>query len=159
MNYTEALEYIHSQNKFGVKLGLENISNLLESLNNPQNSLKFIHVAGTNGKGSTCTMLSYALSNCGYKTGLFISPFVICFNERIQINNEYIPSKRLAEITFKVKNQVEKNVLSGISPPTEFELVTAIALLYFYEEKVDYIIWEVGMGGRLDATNVMAQTF
>lgn len=155
MNYTEALEYIHSQNKFGVKLGLENISNLLASLNNPQNTLKFIHVAGTNGKGSTCTMLSYALTGCGYKTGLFISPFVVCFNERIQINNKYIPSERLAEITSKVKKQVEANTLLGIAPPTEFELVTAIALIYFYEEKVDYIVWEVGMGGRLDATNVI----
>ncbi len=156
MNYQQALEYIHSQNKFGIKLGLENISNLLESLNNPQNSLNFIHVAGTNGKGSTCTMLSYAIAGCGYKTGLFISPYVVCFNERIQINNKYIPNDRLAQITAKVKEQVELNTQKGIAPPTEFELVTAIALIYFHEEKVDYVVWEVGMGGRLDATNVIA---
>ncbi len=156
MNYTEALEYIHSQNKFGVKLGLENISKLLESLNNPQNSMNFIHVAGTNGKGSTCTMLSYALTGCGYKTGLFISPYVVCFNERIQIDNKYIPNDHLAQITAKVKAQVDINKQRGIAPPTEFELVTAVALLYFYEEKVDCIVWEVGMGGRLDATNVIS---
>lgn len=156
MNYAQALEYIHSQNKFGIKLGLENISKLLESLSNPQNSLNFIHVAGTNGKGSTCTMLSYALTSCGYKTGLFISPYVVSFNERIQINNEYIPNDRLAQITARVKAQVGINLQKGIAPPTEFELVTVIALIYFYEEKVDYIVWEVGMGGRLDATNVIS---
>lgn len=156
MDYAQALEYIHSQNKFGIKLGLDNISKLLESLNNPQNSLKFIHVAGTNGKGSTCTMLSYALMGCGYKTGLFISPYVVCFNERIQINNKYIPNDRLAQITARVKAQVDINKQKGIAPPTEFELVTAIALIYFHEENVDCIVWEVGMGGRLDATNVIS---
>ena len=89
MNYTAALDYIHSRNKFGIKLGLENISSLLKSMGSVQNKLKFIHIAGTNGKGSTSSMLSHALCACGYKTGLFISPYVVCFNERIQINNEY----------------------------------------------------------------------
>jgi dihydrofolate synthase/folylpolyglutamate synthase len=156
MNYASALEYIHSRNKFGVKLGLDNIAKLMESLGNPQDKLKFIHVAGTNGKGSTCAMLSYALSECGYKTGLFISPFVVCFDERIQINNKYIPKTRLAQIIEKIKKQVDINALAGIAPPTEFELVTAAALVYFYEEKTDLVIWEVGMGGRLDATNVIS---
>jgi len=155
MDYNDALLYIHSQNKFGIKLGLDNISALMESLGNPQNHLKFIHIAGTNGKGSTASMLSHAFCRCGYKTGLFISPFVVCFNERIQINNKYIPDVRLAQITNKVKLQIEKNLKEGIALPTEFELVTAIALVYFYEEKTDIIVFEVGMGGRLDATNVI----
>lgn len=155
MNYNTALEYIHSQNKFGIKLGLENISLLLDSLGTPQNKLKFVHIAGTNGKGSTATMLSYALASCNYKTGLFISPYVISFNERIQINNEYIDNNRLAEITEKIKKQIDINSRAGFTPPTEFELVTAIAIQYFFEEKVDIVVWEVGMGGRLDATNVI----
>jgi dihydrofolate synthase/folylpolyglutamate synthase len=155
MNYNTALEYIHSQNKFGIKLGLENITILLNSLGSPQNKLKFIHIAGTNGKGSTATMLSYALVSAGYKTGLFTSPYMICFNERIQINNEYIPNDRLVEITAKIKQQIDINTQHGLIPPTEFELVTAIAIQYFFEEQVDIIIWEVGMGGRLDATNVI----
>ncbi len=155
MNYHTALEYIHSQNKFGIKLGLENITLLLNSLGDPQNKLKFIHIAGTNGKGSTATMLSYALSSCGQKTGLFISPYVICFNERIQINNQYIPNDRLAEITAKIKEQIDINTKIGITPPTEFELVTTIAIQYFFEEQVEIVVWEVGMGGRLDATNII----
>ncbi len=155
MNYAAALDYIHSRNKFGIKLGLENISSLLKSMGSVQNKLKFIHIAGTNGKGSTSSMLSHALCACGYKTGLFISPYVVCFNERIQINNEYIANQRLAEITHAVSKQIALNTKQGIAPPSEFELITAIAIQYFYEESVDIIVWETGMGGRLDATNVI----
>lgn len=116
MNYAAALDYIHSRNKFGIKLGLENISSLLKSMGSVQNKLKFIHIAGTNGKGSTSSMLSHALCACGYKTGLFISPYVVCFNERIQINNEYIANQRLAEITHAVSKQIALNTKQGIAP-------------------------------------------
>lgn len=155
MDYTAALDYIHSRNKFGIKLGLDNITALLNSMGSLQNELKFIHIAGTNGKGSTSSMLSHALCACGYKTGLFISPYVVRFNERIQINNQYIPNHRLAEITQSVSRQIERNTQQGIAPPSEFEVITAIAVQYFYEEAVDIIVWETGMGGRLDATNVI----
>ncbi len=156
MDYASALDYIHSRNKFGIKLGLDNISALLASMGCLQDDLRFIHIAGTNGKGSTSSMLSHALCACGYKTGLFISPYVVCFNERIQINNEYIPDARLAEITHSLSKQIEFNTQQGIAPPSEFELITAIAIQYFYEEGADVIVWETGMGGRLDATNVIS---
>jgi dihydrofolate synthase/folylpolyglutamate synthase len=155
MNYKESLNFIHKQNKFGTKLGLENIRLLADSLDRPQDRLHFIHVAGTNGKGSICTLLSYALKANGYKTGLFISPYVVCFNERIQIDNHYIENIRLADITTRIKAQIEQNLRAGIPHPTEFELVTAIALTYFAEEGVDIVIWETGLGGRLDATNMI----
>ncbi|MFA0816442.1 MAG: folylpolyglutamate synthase/dihydrofolate synthase family protein [Anaerofustis sp.] len=155
MNYQEALDYIHGTYKFGQKLGLENISRLMGYLGDPQKDLKFVHIAGTNGKGSTSTMLSYILQDCGYKTGLYISPFLEEFTERIQINNTPIDRQDLADATQTVKTAIEKLVDAGNPHPTEFEVVTAIALVYFWSQKVDIIVLEVGMGGRLDATNVI----
>jgi len=155
MNYKEALDYIHSTYKFGSKLGLENIGFLLNLLGNPQKNLKFIHVAGTNGKGSTCSMLSYVLTEAGYKTGLFISPYLVDFRERIQLNNQLISEDDLVNAVACVKAATERMVKEGKNHPTEFEIVTAVAMVYYNIQKADIVILEVGMGGRLDATNII----
>lgn len=151
MNYEESLEYIHSRNKFGIKLGLDATNNLLKKIGNPHHKLNFVHIAGTNGKGSTTSYIHDILMADGYKVGKFISPFVHSFTERIQINNCEISEKDLAECTTVVKEAIEKHNLT----PTEFEVVTAIGLYYFEREKCDYVTLEVGMGGRFDATNVI----
>lgn len=153
MNYDEALAFIHSVLKFGSKLGLANISELMRRLGNPQDKIKTIHVAGTNGKGSTSAMLAKILECQGYKTGLFTSPYIEDFCERIQINSEMIDRDTLARLTYKVKAVCDSMVEDGFNHPTEFEVVTAIGFLYFAE--CDYAVIEVGLGGRLDATNVL----
>lgn len=155
MNYQEALDFISSTYTFGIKLGLQNIGILLDLLDNPQEKMKHIHVAGTNGKGSTSHMIHYTLKESGYKTGLYISPFLEEFTERIQINGVKISKDRLAEVTQTVKNAIERMMEMGHPSPSEFEVVTAIGFQYFYEEKVEIVVLEVGMGGRLDATNVI----
>ncbi|MTI69738.1 MAG: bifunctional folylpolyglutamate synthase/dihydrofolate synthase [Firmicutes bacterium] len=155
MNYNEALDYIHSTGKFGSKLGLDNIKVLLDLLDNPQRDLEYIHVAGTNGKGSTSSFMSNILAKEGYKVGLFTSPYLEKFTERIRINDKYIPMKRLAQLTKEVKDNIKKMLDMGYAHPTEFEIVTAIALKYYSEEKIDIVILEVGLGGRYDATNVI----
>lgn len=154
MNYEEALEYIHSINWEFCKPGLERIEKLCQGLDNPQNSLKFIHVAGTNGKGSFCAMLSSVLTEAGYKTGLYTSPYIKFFNERMAINGESISNSELVAITEKVKMVADKME----EKPTEFELVTAIALEYFKQNNCDYVILECGLGGRLDSTNIVDTT-
>lgn len=153
MNYTEALNYIHGAKKFP-KNGLERFKSFLELIGNPQKKLKFIHVAGTNGKGSTCAMLSSILSQAGYKTGLFISPFIVRFNERISINQNNIPDETLARLCEYIIPYNLENARRGFEQLAEFEINTAIAFLYFLEEKCDVVVLETGMGGRLDATNV-----
>lgn len=155
MNYKEALEYIHGTRKFGSKLGLQNITRLLQLLDNPQEKLKFIHVAGTNGKGSTSSFISNILVEEGYNVGLFTSPYLEVFNERIRINNMNISDDRLGDITEKVKAGSDRMILEGYNHPTEFEIVTAIAFLYYFEEKADIVVLEVGLGGRFDSTNVI----
>lgn len=155
MNYNKALNYIHSTKKFGSKLGLNNIKKLLELLNNPQKNLQYIHVAGTNGKGSTSSFISNILIEAGYNVGLFTSPYIEKFTERIRKNNKYIEENRLAEITQEVKESVNVMIDEGYNHPTEFEIVTAIAFKYFYEEKVDIVVLEVGLGGRFDSTNII----
>ena len=147
MNYNDALEYIHSLLVFGSKPGLERISELLSKLGNPQDKLKFIHVAGTNGKGSTCTMLAEIYKESGYKTGLYTSPYIVDFRERMQIDGKYIPKDTLARLTKRVKD-------TGVVV-TEFEFITALAMLWFLEENCDIVILEVGLGGRFDATNII----
>ena len=154
MNYTESVEYIHSLLQFGIKPGLERISMLLEALGNPQDKIKTIHIAGTNGKGSTSTHLANILTSAGYKTGLYTSPYVIDFCERIQLDGENIPKDCLAKTVEKVKSEIEKLNAQGIII-TEFEALTATAFLYFYESGCDYAVIEVGLGGRFDATNVI----
>ena len=151
MTYQSALQFIHSLNRFGSKPGLSRILELLNLLNNPQNNVSCIHVAGTNGKGSTSTMISQGLIESGKKVGLYTSPYIIDFRERIQINNTYIPKRTLARLVNKVKAVAE-----GMKDhPTEFEFITAIMFLYFKEQKVDVAVIEVGLGGRFDATNVI----
>ena len=151
MTYDEAIKYIHGVSNFFCKPGLDRVSELCLGLGNPQNELKFIHVAGTNGKGSTCAMLDSILRAAGYKVGLYTSPFVRIFNERMRVNGENIPNDTLSRLTKRAKAVAEKMS----DPPTEFELITAIAFDYFREEGCDVVILEVGMGGRLDATNII----
>ena len=151
MTYTQALDFIHSTCWKGSRPGLERTVELTARLGNPQNSLKFIHIAGTNGKGSTSAMLAAILQRAGYRVGLYTSPFIIRFNERMRINGQDIPDGELAEITEFVKPHAE----AMADTPTEFELITAIALVYFARRNCDYVVFEVGMGGRLDSTNII----
>jgi dihydrofolate synthase/folylpolyglutamate synthase len=154
MTYEEAMNKISSLLRFGMKPGLERIQKLLELLGNPQNQLKFVHVAGTNGKGSTCALISTVLKKSRYKTGLFTSPYVTDFCERMQINGEMISHEELTvlvEKTFPVVEQMAANQ----ETVTEFELITAIAMQWFAQNGCDIVVLEVGLGGRLDATNVI----
>ena len=155
MNYQEALEFIEKSHKFGMKLGLENTFKLLELLGNPQDKLKFIHVAGTNGKGSVCSFISSILKEEGYKVGLYTSPYLETFTERIRLNGNNIPEKDVARIITIMKEKIDKMVSEGYSYPTEFEIETVMAFYYYYEQEVDYVVLEVGLGGRYDATNVI----
>lgn len=147
MNYSETLNYIHSLGKFSMAAGLDRINAALEKLSNPQNDFPAIHIAGTNGKGSTAKMLAEVFKTAGYKTAFFTSPFIIEFRERIQINGEYISENDLVRLSLKVKETQIKL--------TEFEFITVVAFLYFKEQNVDIAIIETGLGGRLDATNTL----
>ena len=145
MNYEQTLNFIHSLGNFSKPPTLQRINIVLEKLGNPQNDFKAIHIAGTNGKGSVSAMLSNVLKSAGYKTALYISPFIIDFCERIQINGEFIPKDILCELA--------QNVIDTKIELTEFEFITAVAFLYFSKEKCDIAVIETGLGGRLDATN------
>lgn len=147
MNYGETLNYIHSLGKFSKPAGLDRITLALKRLNDPQNNFKAIHIAGTNGKGSVSAMLAKIFSTAGYKTGLFISPFIIDFRERIQINSEFISEEDLVKYSQRV-------IDTGVEM-TEFEFITAAAFSYFSDKKCDIVIAETGLGGRLDATNTL----
>ena len=151
MNYTEALAYIHSVTWKGSRPGLERITELLSRLGDPQDKLKFIHVAGTNGKGSFCSMTDSVLRAAGYHTGLFVSPYIKEFNERICVDGLPIGNDELAEATAIVKPHAD----AMADAPTEFELITAIGLVHFVRKKCDVIVLETGMGGRLDSTNII----
>ncbi len=151
MTYEQALEYIHSVCWKGSRPGLERITELCERLGNPQDKLKFIHVTGTNGKGSTCAMTESVLRAAGYRTGLFTSPYVKHFNERMAVNGQSVSNERLAFVTSVVKTHADAMQDS----PTEFELITAIAFVLFELEECDIVVLEAGMGGRLDSTNVI----
>ncbi|MGB4588175.1 MAG: folylpolyglutamate synthase/dihydrofolate synthase family protein, partial [Clostridiaceae bacterium] len=155
MNYNEALNYIEGTLKFGSILGLERIGKLLELLGNPEKKLKFVHVAGTNGKGSTVAFLSSILIEAGYKVGMYTSPGLHRFNDRIRVNNHDIEDERLAEITGIVKEKIDLMISENMESPTEFEIVTAIAFLYYLEMSCDIVVLEVGLGGRLDSTNII----
>ncbi|MDR0405988.1 MAG: bifunctional folylpolyglutamate synthase/dihydrofolate synthase [Clostridiales bacterium] len=150
MTYQQALDFIHSRLRFGSKLGLDTTKTLLRRLGDPHKKLKFIHVAGTNGKGSTSAYLANILMANGYKTGMYISPFVHSFTERIQINGRQIPQADLARHTAAVAAVIDDGFY-----PTEFEIVTAIGFLHFLSEGCDFVVLEVGLGGRFDATNVI----
>lgn len=155
MNYDEAIAYIKNTAKFGSKLGLDRTEKILELLGNPHKKLKCIHIAGTNGKGSTTAMVTTILVKAGYKVGSYISPFIEEFEERMQINNKNISKGELSEVVTEVSKAVEKVVELGYSNPTEFEIITCAGFLYFYKNNIDFAVVEVGMGGRLDSTNVI----
>ncbi len=156
MTGTQAIEFLYSRLKFGSIPGLERIEALCKRLGNPQEKLKFIHVGGTNGKGSTCHMIAGMLENAGFKTGLFTSPYVVDFAERIQINGDMISYRDLGNTVSLVKPIVEQLDKEGITP-TEFEVLTASAFLYFYNKKCDYVVLEVGLGGLCDSTNIIKE--
>lgn len=155
MNYNEAMKYIEGIGKFGSNYGLERTLRILKHLNNPHKDLKFIHIAGTNGKGSTTAMIAEILKEKGFKVGMYTSPFLEEFEERIQINGVNIPKETLTKLIEKVKDVVDVVIEEGYGQPTEFEIITCIMLLYFKNENIDYGVIEVGLGGRLDSTNVI----
>ena len=155
MNYEESLKYIENTHKFGIKLGLDSTGKLLELLGNPQDNLNVIHVAGTNGKGSVCSFISNILKEEGYKVGLYTSPYLETFTERIRVNGENIPEEDVARIITLIKDKIDIMISEGYSSPTEFEIVTAMAFYYYNEKNMDYVVLEVGLGGRYDSTNVI----
>ncbi len=154
MQYIEALDWLYSFNKYGSKLGLERISALLSSLGNPHKSLQIIHVTGSNGKGSVCKYIASVLQHAGYQTGVYISPHLQRFSERITINGIEISEKEIAQVLTSIRPHVDALNQQNIKL-TFFEITTALAFLYFSKQKVDYAVIEVGLGGRFDATNVI----
>ena len=154
--YKEALEWIFSIKRFGSKLGLEYMGHLLELMDNPQEDFRSVHVTGTNGKGSTTAMVASILSKAGFRTGMFTSPHLSSFTERIQINGCQIPLDDVLKLVDEIRPLCkEMEIDPGLRHPTFFEIVTAMAFQYFSERRVDFAVIEVGMGGRLDATNVV----
>lgn len=154
MNYKETIQYIHQIPKFRRPLGNAQLERLLAAAENPQDKLKFIHLAGTNGKGSTAAMIAKMLEAEGYKTGLFTSPYIEEFNERIQINRMNIPNYDLAEHSTRIRKLMEENE----AYVSEFAFITAVAFSYFADQYCDFVVLETGMGGRLDATNIVKNT-
>jgi dihydrofolate synthase / folylpolyglutamate synthase len=151
VTYAAALDWLYSSQKFGIKLGLDNIRRLLGELGRPEAGLKFLHVAGTNGKGSTCAMLDAALRAQGYRTGLYTSPHLVGFRERIRVDGRMIP---------EIDTAIGLDAIRGLSAswehsPTYFEITTALAVWHFARAKCDYVVLETGMGGRLDSTNAV----
>ena len=158
MNEKETMEYIEEINKGKSVLGLDNIHKLLEYLGNPQNDLKFIHIAGTNGKGSTLSFISTILKCAGMKVGRYLSPTIFEYRERFQINAKQITKADLVRYMTRLRETVERMQADGIESPTAFEIETALAFLYFKEKACDIVVLETGLGGRLDATNVINTT-
>ena len=151
MNITQAIDYIHSVNWVFCKPGLDRITALCEALGNPQDNLTFIHVAGTNGKGSFCAMTEAVLRAEGYRTGLFTSPYIQAFGERMRVNGQNISDEELVALVEEVRPIAD----AMEDKPTEFELITALAFLYFARQKCEVVVLECGLGGRLDATNII----
>ena len=156
MNYEEAIAFLKARTKFGINLGLARITELLRRMGNPHlQGIKFVHVTGTNGKGSTSAMLSAILTEAGYKTGFFSSPHLHTYRERFRVNGEMISEEELANILTQIAPHLTQMAEEGFEPPTEFEVSTAIALCWFYQQGVDMAVMEVGMGGLIDSTNVV----
>lgn len=154
--YEEALDWIHGLGRFGIKPGLTRMVAMLEQLGNPQEQINFVHIAGTNGKGSTAAMLASMMRAAGYRTGLFTSPYLLSFTNRMAVDGSDIEQDRLIELVDLVKPVVEQAVNDpDLGQPTEFEVVTVLAMLHFARAEVDLVILEAGLGGRLDATNVV----
>lgn len=158
MEYKEAMEYMEEINKYGSVLGLENMRELCSRLNNPQDSLKFVHIAGTNGKGSVLAYLSSILKEAGYKVGRYLSPTIFEYRERIQINGCPITKKGLCKCLEQIQLVIEQMIEDGKAHPTPFEVETVMAFLYFKEMNCDIVVLETGLGGLLDATNIIRNT-
>jgi dihydrofolate synthase/folylpolyglutamate synthase len=153
MTYGEAIKYLYSLQLFGTRLGLENTFKLAELAGNPHQQLRFIHVAGTNGKGSTCAILESIYRTAGLRVGMFTSPHLVAFGERIQVNRQPISEADIVRLVERIKPLLAQ--FSPEAPPTFFEVITVMALIYFAEKKCELVIWETGLGGRLDATNIV----
>ena len=155
MTYQEALAYLEQASSFGIKPGLERITALMDVLGNPQEDYKIVHVTGTNGKGSVTSYISYALFTSGLRVGRFTSPHLQSYTERIQINDGNITEEAFGKLISRVKVAVDTIINNGIEAPTQFEILTAAAFLFFKEQGVDYAVVEVGLGGLLDSTNIV----
>ena len=160
MNYEQCLRYLEKIQNLGIKFGLGNVRTILSSFDNPHNSYRSLLVAGSNGKGSVCAMLTRILTLHNYRAGLFTSPHLVRVEERIRIGKRPIPARSFSRVLTALRERIEDLIASKklLSPPTYFELLTCLALLYFEEQKVDMAVLEVGMGGRFDATNVVEPT-
>jgi dihydrofolate synthase / folylpolyglutamate synthase len=155
MNYHDSISYLQNLTKFGFNFGLGRIEELMKRVGEPHKKLKVIHVGGTNGKGSTSILTSYILQTAGYKVGVFTSPHLHAYTERYRINGMEISQKRIAQLITEIKPILEAMVTEGFEHPTEFEVSTALAFIYFAQEKVDFLVLEVGLGGAIDSTNVV----
>lgn len=155
MNYNQVMNYYENLSYNKINLGLERISKLLSELGSPDKGQKYIHIAGTNGKGSIANYTYNILVDAGYKVGIYTSPYLIKMNEAIKVDSEFISDDDFARITSHVKNVIESSSSLNKEGLTCFEILTTVAFLYFYEKKCDFVILEVGLGGRLDATNVI----
>jgi dihydrofolate synthase/folylpolyglutamate synthase len=155
MTYDEALKYLEGLTRFGINLGLQRVNKLLDEFGNPEKGLRCIHVAGTNGKGSVSTMISAVLTHAGYKVGRYTSPHLASYTERICIDGKEIPQEEFASVLEQVKFVISSTNMQFSDPPTEFEVLTVMAFIYFNKMNVDFAVIEVGLGGRLDATNVI----
>jgi len=155
LEYREAMDYLENLTKFGFNFGLGRIEELLRRLGNPHTKIKAIHIGGTNGKGSTTAMLAAILKESDLRVGMFTSPHLHSYTERYRINGEQISQERIAEMISRLRPHLEDMVREGFEHPTEFEAGTAMAFLYFAEEKVDLLLLEVGLGGAIDSTNVI----
>ena len=153
VNYAEAIQFLYGLRLFGAKFGLENTRKLAALAGNPQEKLRFVHVAGTNGKGSTCAMLESIYRAAGLQVGLFTSPHLVSFRERIQVNRQLIPENDVVRLVSEIQPLLKE--FPADHHPTFFEVVTVMALKYFAEQKCELVIWETGLGGRLDATNIV----
>ena len=155
MNYEESIAYLEAAASFGIKPGLERIQAILAKLDHPETAYKVIHVTGTNGKGSVVAMITSVLENATLKIGRYVSPHLIDYTERIYVGGHDISKEDFAKAATVIRQAAEEVIAEGVEAPTEFELLTAMAFWYFREQKVDYAVMEVGMGGLYDSTNVM----
>src|SRR3954466_2252530 len=153
MTYADAINFLYGLRWFGTKFGLSNTFKLATLAGNPQDKLRFIHVAGTNGKGSTCAMLESIYRAAGLRVGMFTSPHLVAFSERMQVNRQLISEADVVKLVVEMKGLLQQ--FPAEAHPTFFEVVTVMALRYFAEQNCDLVIWETGLGGRLDATNIV----
>ena len=158
VTYKEARVYLDEVSKYGSVLGLDTVRELLRELGDPQKDLRFIHVAGTNGKGSVLAFISTILSEAGIRTGRYISPTVVSYLERIQINGKWIPEEEFAELVEEIQKAIVRMEAKGFHSPTVFEIETAIAFLYFRKKQCGIVVLETGLGGKEDATNIVEHT-